>query len=276
VSCAPGEKVAVAAFAADIVSVHVPMPVQPPVPDQPANRDPAAGVAVRVTTAPLAKVVAQVAPQAMPAGLDVTVPLPVPALVTVNAKLGANVAVTDVAAAMATMHVPVPVQPPVPDQPANTEPAAGAAVRVTDAPPVKLAVQVAPQLIPAGLDVTVPVPVPALVTVSAKVPTANVAVTALAAAIVKTQVAVPVQPPVPDHPVNVDPAAGVAVSVTAVPLMNDAEQLAGQLNPAGADATVPPPAPALVYVIANAAVLTDGTFDSADGFGTSSLALSAK
>jgi len=110
----------------------------------------------------------------------------------------------------------------------------------------------------------------------AVVSAAKVAVIALAAVIVKTQVAVPVQPPVPDHPLNVDPAAGVAVSVTAVPLMNDAEQLAAQLRPAGADVTVPPPAPALVYVTANAAVLTDGTFDSADGFGTSSLVRSAK
>ena len=43
-----------------------------------------------------------------------------------------NVAVTDRAAVIATVHVPVPVQAPL--QPANVEPAAGAAVSVTDVP----------------------------------------------------------------------------------------------------------------------------------------------
>jgi len=51
----------------------------------------------------------------------------------------------------------------------KVEPAAGAAVRVTVVPLVKLAEQVAPQLMPAGALVTVPVPVPALETVSVKV-----------------------------------------------------------------------------------------------------------
>jgi hypothetical protein len=45
----------------------------------------------------------------------------------------------------------------------------------------------------------------------------NVAVTAVAAVIVTVQVPVPVHPP-PLHPVNTDPAFGVAVSVTTVPL----------------------------------------------------------
>jgi hypothetical protein len=76
-------------------------------------------------------------------------------------------------------------------------------------------VQVAPQSIPAGVLVTVPVPVPARVTVSANVTTVNVAVT-LRAWLIDT-----VQPPVPVHaplqPVNVWPAAAVAVSVTDVP-----------------------------------------------------------
>ena len=45
----------------------------------------------------------------------------------------------------------------------------------------------------------------------------NVAVTAVSAVRVTTQVPVPVQPP-PVQPVKVEPAAGVAVRVTAVPL----------------------------------------------------------
>ena len=61
--------------------------------------------------------------------------------------------------------VAVPVQ--APDQLVNVEPAAGAAVNVTDVPLLKLAEHVLPQLIPAGLLVTVPVPVPARVRVRA-------------------------------------------------------------------------------------------------------------
>src|SRR6267142_2574480 len=54
----------------------------------------------------------------------------------------AKVAVTEVAALIVTVHVPVPVQPP-PLQPVKVEPAAGAAVRVTTVPAVKEVEQVA-------------------------------------------------------------------------------------------------------------------------------------
>jgi len=77
------------------------------------------------------------------------------------------VAVTVVAAETVTAQVPVPEHPP-PLQPLKVEPAAGVAVRVTAVPLVKLAEQVAPQLIPAGALVTVPLPVPAGVTVKVK------------------------------------------------------------------------------------------------------------
>ena len=49
---------------------------QPP-PLQPVNVEPAAGVAVRVTAEPLANAAEQVAPQSMPVGDEVTVPVPV-------------------------------------------------------------------------------------------------------------------------------------------------------------------------------------------------------
>jgi len=73
--------------------------------------------------------------------------------------------VTFLAALMATVQAPVPVQ--APDQPAKVEPAAGVAVSVWDVPLLMLAEQIVPQLMPKGVLVTVPVPVPALVTVSA-------------------------------------------------------------------------------------------------------------
>lgn len=63
-----------------------------------------------------------------------------------------------------TVHVPVPLQPP-PDQPENTEPEFGTAVRVTMVSVAYGSVQSRPQLIPAGLDVTVPDPAPEVVTV---------------------------------------------------------------------------------------------------------------
>ena len=62
-----------------------------------------------------------------------------------------------------------------------------------------------------------PLPVPALLTVSVYNGIVNVAVTVVAAVSVTGHVPVPLHPP-PLQPVNVDPAAAVAVSVTAVPL----------------------------------------------------------
>src|SRR5437660_12284131 len=76
-------KVAMTARAALIVTLQVPVPVQLPL--QPVKVAPAAGAGVRVTTVPVVRAVEQVAPQEIPAGLLVTVPLPAPALVTVRA-----------------------------------------------------------------------------------------------------------------------------------------------------------------------------------------------
>lgn len=55
----------------------------------------------------------------------------------------------------------MPLQP-APIQPMNVEPGAALAVSVTGVPAGNTFVQVAPQLIPAGLLLTVPVPVPTL------------------------------------------------------------------------------------------------------------------
>src|SRR5437588_3703878 len=68
-----------------------------------------------------------------------------------------KVAAVEVAALNVRLQGPVPEQ--APDQPANTLPALGVAVSVTVVPLLKLAVQVEPQLMPAGLLVTAPGPV---------------------------------------------------------------------------------------------------------------------
>src|SRR2546425_11740468 len=68
-----------------MVREQLPVPVQAPL--QPAKVDPEAGVAVRVTIVPLLKFALQVAGQLIPAGLLVTVPLPVPARVTDRGKV---------------------------------------------------------------------------------------------------------------------------------------------------------------------------------------------
>jgi len=69
----------------------------------------------------------------IPVGMLVTVPIPLPVSLTVRAKVcRSKVAVTVVALVKVTLHEPVPVQPPL--QPVKTEPAAGAAVRVTAVP----------------------------------------------------------------------------------------------------------------------------------------------
>src|SRR5438477_5074132 len=67
-------KLAVALLAMFMVSVQVPVPVHSPL--QPANAEPPDGVAVSVTSVPDAKPAEPVAPQLMPAGPLVTVPLP--------------------------------------------------------------------------------------------------------------------------------------------------------------------------------------------------------
>jgi hypothetical protein len=185
-----------------------------------------------------------VLPQLIPDGDDVTAPDPVPVRVTLNANVEAvlNVAVTARAAVMETVHAPVPEH--APPQPANVEPLAAAAVRVTDVPLEKFALQADPQFTPDGFEVTVPAPVPAFVTLSAKlvVELLNVAVTDRAAVIETVQALVPLHAPL--QPANVEPPAAAAMSVTDVPLAYGALQLPPQSMPPGDDVIVPLPAPA--------------------------------
>jgi hypothetical protein len=68
----------------------------------------------------------------------------------------AKVAVTDCAALRVTLQTPVPVQAPL--QPVNVDPVPATAVNAT-VPLANVVEQIVPQLMPAGLLVTVPAPV---------------------------------------------------------------------------------------------------------------------
>src|ERR1700722_4680890 len=114
-----------------------------------------------------------------------------------------KVAVTLLAALTVTLQVVVPVQ--APDQPAKVLVVTGVSVSVTAVPGAKLmehAVDVAEQLIPVGVLVTVPLPAPARETVNGMSVTGavNVAVTLSEAANVTVHALVPEQ--LPPHPPN--------------------------------------------------------------------------
>jgi hypothetical protein len=75
-----------------------------------------------------------------------------------------KLAVTLFTALIATEQAPVPLQ--APDQPVKVEPEAGAAERETTVPEANVEVQVEPQLIAAGDEVTEPLLLPVAVTVT--------------------------------------------------------------------------------------------------------------
>ena len=161
--------------------------------------------------------------------------------------MAAYVAVTFLAASIVSVQVGVlTVQSPV--QPLNELPASAVAVNVTVLLAAKVAEHVAPQLIPAGLLVTVPDPVPALATATEVWPmTLKVAVTSFAADMTTEHgVVAPVQAPA--QPTNTLPGEGVAVSETVELVAKNAEHVAPQLMPDGELETVPAPVPAPVTV----------------------------
>ena len=184
-------------------------PPAQPVPLQPPKVEPPVVAAVRVTTVPLVKVSLQVvAGQSMLPGLEVTVPVPPPARLTVRFRGGIKFAVQVRSAVIVTL-----APHPVPLHPANVDPPVAAGVNVTTAPLVKVSLQlVAGQLMLPGLEVTVPLP-PDITIVKVRM-AVNVAVQPIAA----DNVTVPsAQSGSPVHPPNVEPAAGIAVSATTVP-----------------------------------------------------------
>jgi len=148
----------------------------------------------------------------MPAGLLVTVPLPVPTLATLRVKVEAGcrlkVAVQLRFALIVTITAAVVAAQPVPAQAAKTEPKAGAAVNVAVVPLLKVPEQLVEQLIPAGELVMVPPPVPALVAVRLKVTTGDklkVAVQLLLALIVTVTAGVVAAQPVPAQLAKTEP-----------------------------------------------------------------------
>src|SRR5439155_19294799 len=153
-----------------------------------------------------------------------------------SVKTMENVPVTERLSFIVSVHV-VAVPPQAPPQPLNRAWLPGVAVSVTVAPTLKLAEQLDPQVIPAGLLVTTPAAEPRVVTVSVTEIGANVAMTVVAAVSVSVQVPVPLHPP-PLHPAKTDPAAAVGVSVTVVPLLWFAWQDPPQLSPDGDEVTV--------------------------------------
>jgi len=82
VSVRSSVNVAVTLAFADSVTTHAPVPVQAP--DQPVNTEPAVAVGVSVTIVPLSKLPVQEPGHDSPAGAETTVPLPLPAGVTVS------------------------------------------------------------------------------------------------------------------------------------------------------------------------------------------------
>jgi hypothetical protein len=230
-----------------IVTVQVvAVPEQAPL--QPENALPVAGAAVSVTRVPLANGwLHPLEPeQLIPAGLEVTVPLP--ATVTCSESFctaGAKVAPTvSVGALIVTVQVvAVPEQAPL--QPENASPVAGAAVSVTRVPlaNVWLHPLEPEQLIPAGLEVTVPLPATVTCSESFCTAAAKLAPTVWAAFIVTVHVvAVPEHAPL--HPENANPVPGTAVSVTLVPAANvwlHPVEPPVQLMPAGVELTLPVP-----------------------------------
>jgi hypothetical protein len=112
----PSAKVAVTAFVAALKVTEQPaLPVHAP--DHPENMLGAVGVSLRVTALFGGNVAVQavVEPvvQLIPDGLLVTVPVPLPERVTVNASPALNVAATFSAPVMARLHVDVPVHAPL-------------------------------------------------------------------------------------------------------------------------------------------------------------------
>ena len=231
-------KVAVTVTAAESVKLQV-LLLLPPVHDtplQPPNVEPELGDADSVTVAPETKVSAQSAPQLTPAGTDVIVPVPPPALDTFKEEL--KVATTMRSVVMLAVQVPVPEQ--APDQPENVLPGVGVAVKTADAPETKSSVQSLGHAIP----VPVMLPPAPLVTetINENVVRLNVAVTFRAEVMGTEQTPVPAQAPV--HPVKVDPAPAFAMRVTVDPAMKLPPQTAPQSIALGVEVTDPVPLPA--------------------------------
>ncbi len=129
-------------------------------PLHPMNWYPDAGTAFRETAVLMPKSSAQSPPQAMPAGAEVTVPDPLESTVTrAVAGFWTKVAETERSTSMVIVQEAAVWQAvPAPDHAENCEVAELTACNVTCVPAASLSSQSVPQLMPAGLDVTLPSP----------------------------------------------------------------------------------------------------------------------
>jgi hypothetical protein len=160
------------------------------------------------------------------------------------------VAVTLLAVLMVTTHVGMRTQEQAPPHPAKTWERSGDAVRVIRLSSANASEQSTPHAMPAGRLVTDPPP--SGLTVRVKV-WMNVAVTALTAFIVTTQVPTP-EHPAPLQPENKEFVPGVATRVTTVPIPNASTQSEPQVTPDGVLVMVPAPAPVRFTVRLNTRV----------------------
>ncbi len=157
-----------------ITTTQAPVPLQAP--PQPVKVDPPVGVAVSATVLPVGKFAMHPSPQLIPLGILVTVPVPVPDLVTARREVLAAVLKTATTVALPlTMQEPVPPQP-APLHPAKADPGDAAADKTTEEPASKGAEQVPPQSRPPGVDVTVPLPAPCFWTVTVNVGASRISI----------------------------------------------------------------------------------------------------
>jgi hypothetical protein len=201
-------KVAVTFTSAVMETMQVPVPEQPP-PDQPANADPSetVGVAVKVTLPlPLANSAEHVAPQVMPVGAELTIPVPPTLLLTVRACPAPHVPpalVPEPAVNVPLLHQ----HSPVPSR--NQHPLAIPATAIAVSHWSWHAVLVS---WPRSLAGRVPSVQPKASAIVVHPTCANVAFTVVAAAMDTVQV-VPLLLVQPVHPANTDPSVVVAVAV---------------------------------------------------------------
>ena len=123
-------KVAETAFAAFMLTMQLAVPVHAPL--QPMKVEPALGLALRVTNVPAENLVEHAAPQLIPAGDEVTVPVPLPDFDTVRVTAVSNFAEIDFGPLITSWHVPLPLQSPV--HPEKIEPGFSEAVTTTEVP----------------------------------------------------------------------------------------------------------------------------------------------
>ena len=111
-----------------------------------------------------------------------------------------NVAVQPMMPVIVKLTLALAELQPAPDHPAKVEPEAGVAVNVTAVPLFSVVEHVLPQLIPARLLVTLPVPVPVRDTVSMYV---LIRLNTAAQVMLEFIVTLPLAQAVPDHPAKV-------------------------------------------------------------------------